>query len=59
MGLYALRTGGASFTGAGAAPGLGRGAVPAEAGKVLIDACQTTVCEMVAAVARRMWITGL
>ena len=54
MGLYALRTGGVSFTGAGGATDLGRGAGPAEAGHLLVDTCKSTVCEMVAVVGRRM-----
>ena len=60
MGLYALRTDDVSFTAAGAAAaGLGRGAGPAEAGHLLIDACNSAVCEMGAAVAGRIEITDL
>ena len=43
MGLYALRTGGVSFTGAGAAPGLDTGAGPAEAGHLLTRVNQQSV----------------
>ena len=57
--MYALRTGGVSFTGARAATDLGRGAVPAETGHMLIDTCQSTVCEMGKAAARRFKFSNL